>query len=127
MADLRARSLLLTAYAEHLLSGIAGRNIKDGSFPFQIISPADPRFRGAQLSVLLHEDLMEDVSAALEKGGVICDKRKPGIIRVAPVPMYNTFEDVWRFMRIFEEALAEGGMGKEERQTQESMAVEARL
>jgi kynureninase len=79
--------------------------MKDGEAPFKIISPADPRFRGAQLSVLLQEDFMEDVSAALEGNSVICDKRKPGIIRVAPVPMYNTFEDVCRFMQIFEEAL----------------------
>jgi kynureninase len=108
MADLRSRSLLLTAYAEHLLAQIAARNPKDGSPPFEIISPADPQFRGAQLSVLLQENLMEDVSAALEGNGVICDKRKPGIIRVAPVPMYNTFEDVCRFMQILEAALQHG-------------------
>jgi kynureninase len=41
-------------------------------------------------------------------GGVVCDKRKPGCIRVAPVPLYNTFEDIHRFMRIFEEALQPG-------------------
>jgi kynureninase len=105
MANLRSRSLLLTAYAENLLNQIATRNPKDGEAPFQIISPTDPRSRGAQLSVLLQEDFMEDVSAALEGNSVICDKRKPGIIRVAPVPMYNTFEDVCRFMQIFEEAL----------------------
>ncbi|KAB2104429.1 Kynureninase 2 [Alternaria gaisen] len=99
MADLRSRSLLLTAYAEHLLSQIAARNIKDGAFPFQIITPTDPRFRGAQLSVLLPEDVFDDASAALVEGGVICDKRKPGIIRVAPVPMYNTFNDVWSVLK----------------------------
>ncbi|KAF2029116.1 kynureninase 2 [Setomelanomma holmii] len=127
MGDLRSRSLLLTAYAEHLLSQIASQNIKDGAFPFQVISPTDPRFRGAQLSVLLQEDLMEDVSAALENGGVICDKRKPGIIRVAPVPMYNTFEDVWRFMRIFEEALGSKDVSEETERRKEGGVVEARL
>lgn len=74
MADLRSKSLLLTAYAEHLLNAISSRNTKDGEAPFKIISPADPRYRGAQLSVLLQEDLMENVSAALEGNGVICDK-----------------------------------------------------
>jgi kynureninase len=108
MADLRKRSLLLTAYAEHLLSQIATRNPKDGKAPFEVITPSDPRFRGTQLSVLLQEDLMEDVSEALVGGGVVCDKRKPGCIRVAPVPLYNTFEDIHRFMRIFEEALQPG-------------------
>jgi kynureninase len=105
MADLRSKSLLLTAYAEHLLAQISARNIKDGESPFKIISPSDPRFRGAQLSVLLQEDLMENVAAGLEANSVICDKRKPGIIRVAPAPLYNTFTDVQRFMQIFEKAL----------------------
>jgi kynureninase len=105
MKELREKSLLLTAYAEHLLTAIAARNIKDGEFPFQIISPSDPRFRGAQLSVLLKEELMEDVAAGLVEGGVVCDKRKPGIIRVAPAPLYNTFVDVKRFMEVLEGAL----------------------
>lgn len=105
MAQLRSKALLLTAYAEHLLSGIASRNQHEGKTPFEIITPSDPRWRGTQLSVLLQEDLMEIVSDALVEGGVVCDKRKPGCIRVAPVPMYNTFEDVWRFMRFFEAGL----------------------
>ena len=105
MQDLRSKSLLLTAYAEHLLNSIAERTF-DGSFPFEIITPSDPLRRGAQLSVLLREELMEDVSRCLEGAGIICDKRKPGCIRVAPAPLYNTFGDVWRFMRTFEEAVA---------------------
>lgn len=48
---------------------------------------------------------MEQVSAALERNGVVCDKRKPGCIRVAPVPLYNTFADVWRFMDVFRGAI----------------------
>ena len=106
MRRLRERAMLLTAYAEHLLGGIAERNQRGGRDPFEIITPADPRWRGTQLSVLLQEELMETVSGALVDGGGVCDKRKPGIIRVAPVPLYNTFEDVWRFMRVFE-----GGLG----------------
>lgn len=107
MADLRSRSVLLTGYAEHLLNDISARftGDKGGEPPFKIITPADPRFRGTQLSVLLQEELMEEVSKALEENGVICDKRKPGIIRVAPVPLYNTFGDICRFMQVFERAL----------------------
>ena len=113
MANLRSRSLLLTAYAEHLLTRISARGSERGEAPpFHIITPSDPRFRGAQLSVLLQEDVFEEASKALEANGVVCDKRKPGIIRVAPVPMYNTFGEVWRFMRVFEEAL----QGKKEEQ-----------
>lgn len=126
MAALRSKALLLTAYAEYLLTQIAARNIRSSSFPFTIISPSDPRWRGTQLSVLLQEDLMEDVSAALEEGGVICDKRKPGIIRVAPVPLYNTFADVWRFMQIFEEAL-QPKVEEEKKESRTTGVVEARL
>ena len=129
MAELRSRSLLLTAYAEHLLARIASRNIQNGKFPFEIITPADPRFRGAQLSVLLPEDIFDDASAALEANGVVCDKRKPGIIRVAPVPMYNTFSDVFRFMRIFEAALrpAKDSQKVEAVETQDESVFRARL
>lgn len=105
MVHLRSKALLLTAYAEHLLSAIVSRNQRDGKDPFEIITPKDPNWRGTQLSVLLQEDLMEIVSDGLVEGGVVCDKRKPGCIRIAPVPLYNTFQDVWRFMRIFENAL----------------------
>lgn len=104
MTDLRSKSLLLTAYAEHLFDKIASENF-DGSYPFEIITPKDPLSRGAQLSVLLREELMEEVSNALVDNGVVCDKRKPGIIRVAPSPLYNTFSDVSRFMTIFQNAI----------------------
>jgi kynureninase len=140
MARLRDRSLLLTAYAEHLLARIARRMVVDGGSgdgdggsgeaPFRVITPSDPRQRGTQLSVLFQEELMEEVSAALEANGVICDKRKPGCIRVAPVPLYNTFGDVARFMQVIEQAL-----GHQTRQQQRSSSssvpsgetVEARL
>ncbi|KAG8631061.1 hypothetical protein KVT40_000201 [Elsinoe batatas] len=117
MSALRSRSLLLTAYAEHLLLSILAPSSSSPSSSnlsgaqeskeklFKIITPSSPLERGAQLSVLLREDKMEQVSAAIEANGVVCDKRKPGCIRVAPTPLYNTFEDVWRFVQIFKEAL----------------------
>ncbi|CAN5308108.1 hypothetical protein BH10BAC4_BH10BAC4_13220 [soil metagenome] len=42
----------------------------------------------------------------ITKAGVIADWREPDVIRVAPVPMYNSFEEVWRFVEIFKKALA---------------------
>jgi len=105
IAQLRSRSLLLTAYAEHLLTQIAARNVHNGVPALRIVTPADPQSRGAQLSVLLAEAIFEPASAPLEAHGVSCDKRKPGILRVAPVPMYNTFSEVWRFMQVLEKAL----------------------
>jgi kynureninase len=47
------------------------------------------------------------VSEALEENGVICDKRKPDVIRVAPVPLYTRFEDVWKFMQVLRGALSQ--------------------
>jgi len=127
MEDLRSKSLLLTAYAEHLLNQIAERTY-DGSYPFEIITPSDPLRRGAQLSVLLREELMEDVSKSLEAAGIICDKRKPGCIRVAPAPLYNTFGDICQFMQVFEGAVRpQVDEAQNGRQTTGEVEVEARL
>ena len=41
----------------------------------------------------------------LDEAGIVVDKRKPDVIRVAPVPLYNTYEEVWRFVQIFKKAL----------------------
>ncbi|KAL2759899.1 hypothetical protein ACRALDRAFT_1038939 [Sodiomyces alcalophilus JCM 7366] len=107
MAALRSKSLVLTAYAEFLLDSILADQPADAKEPaFRLITPRDPLQRGAQLSVLLRDGLLDTVSAALEKGGIVCDKRKPGVIRVAPVPMYCTFEDVWTFMDVLRKAIA---------------------
>lgn len=109
MRDLRSKALVLTAYAERLLDGIeaeAGRPL------FRVLTPRDPRQRGTQLSVMLiGEGVLDDVAAALEQAGAVCDKRKPNVIRVAPVPLYSRFEDVWRFMQILRGAL---GMKQEQ-------------
>ncbi|KYK57975.1 kynureninase [Drechmeria coniospora] len=104
MKDLRSKALVLTAYAEHLL--LRMRDEASGPEPlFRILTPADPLQRGTQLSVLLRDGLLDAVAEALEENGVICDKRKPGVIRVAPVPLYTRFEDVWMFMQVLRGAL----------------------
>lgn len=102
MRDLRSKALVITAYAEHLLDQMQSESDKQ---LFSIITPRDPAQRGTQLSVLLGDGLLEPVAAALQANGVICDKRKPDVIRVAPVPMYSRFEDVWKFMQILREAV----------------------
>jgi kynureninase len=98
MSEIRRKSLHLTAYLEHLL-------LSSKSSAFQIITPSDPAARGTQLSVLLKPGRLETLSDMLEDAGIVADKRKPDVIRVAPVPLYNTYEDVWRFVQIFEQAL----------------------
>lgn len=90
---LRDKSKLLTGYLEFLLR--SGKR-KD----FTIITPEDPHQRGCQLSILMGEN-GKDVFNALTKNGVIADWREPNVIRVAPVPLYNSFEDVFRFAEIF--------------------------
>lgn len=101
MAALRDKSLLLTAYTEHLLNDILAAQSGAEQPPFRIITPKDPLERGTQLSVLLRPGLLEHVGKALKEGSVVCDQRKPDVIRVAPVPLYCTFLDAWRFAEIF--------------------------
>ncbi|KAK1964336.1 kynureninase [Colletotrichum sublineola] len=104
MTELRTKSLVLTAYAEHLLDAILAD--ETGSEPsFRIITPKNAHERGAQLSVLLREGLLDRISEAFINAGVVCDKRKPGVIRVAPVPLYCTFQDVWKFMDTLRRAI----------------------
>ncbi|KAK1774770.1 pyridoxal phosphate-dependent transferase [Copromyces sp. CBS 386.78] len=105
MKELRSKALVLTAYTEHLLDEIVRRQPEGEEPAFKIITPRDPLQRGTQLSLLLRDGLMDKVAAALEENGVVCDKRKPNVIRVAPVPMYCRFEDVCKFMEIFEAAI----------------------
>ena len=110
MERLRGKGLLITAYLEHLLGRVLEEGKEEGKEPdFRIITPANPMERGSQLSLLLRDGLLEGVSRKLAEEGVVCDARKPGVIRVAPVPMYCTFEDVWRFVEILRRALRGGG------------------
>lgn len=105
--NLRNKSLVLTCYAEYMLNQILADEKKQGAEKpvFTILTPSNTAERGAQLSVLLREGLLDDLLVAFEENSIICDKRKPDVIRVAPVPMYNTFEDVWRFMGVLRKSL----------------------
>jgi kynureninase len=92
MRDLRSKSKRLTAFLEFLLTELK-------HLSFTVITPAEPERRGAQLSLLFHEKGREAFDALTQKG-VIADWREPNVIRVAPVPMYNSFEDVYRFYEV---------------------------
>ncbi len=83
MAQLRAKSIRLTGYLESLLDG------------FEILTPREPERRGAQLSVRVSGAAA--VSRELRDAyGVIADHREPDVIRLAPAPLYCTFQDCWR-------------------------------
>lgn len=97
MVALRAKSERLTGYLEFLL-----RLLPPGQL--EILTPRDPSQRGCMLSLLIN-DRPRELLGALERAGVACDFREPNIIRVAPVPLYNTFGEVWRFAQILSEQL----------------------
>ena len=88
MDRLRKKSLQLTGYLEYLLNQI-------GSDEFQIITPTNPAERGCQLSIQFHQR-GRAFFEALGKAGIIADWREPDVIRLAPTPLYNSFEDVFR-------------------------------
>ncbi len=97
MPALRRRSIALTAYLEGLLEPL----------PVEIITPRDPAARGAQLS--LRFDSAEGAGVVLDRlaaGGVIADFREPDIIRLAPIPLYNTYHEVWRAVDVLRRASA---------------------
>jgi kynureninase len=99
MPALREKSQRLTGYLQDLLDRLgAGR--------FEIITPRDPAQRGCQLSLLIHER-PHGVLRSLEAAGVVCDFREPNVVRVAPVPLYNTFHEVWTFANILGQQFGE--------------------
>jgi kynureninase len=89
MERIRAKSEALTGFLEFVIRDIAGSRIR-------IITPSAPAERGAQLSLFIEKN-GRAVFDYLMAHGVIVDWREPNVIRAAPAPLYNSFEDVWRF------------------------------
>jgi kynureninase len=92
MQPLREKSKRLTGYLEFLLERV-------GTNRLTVITPPEPEARGCQLSILAHQNPKE-LHKALEAAGVKADFREPNVIRAAPTPLYNSFQDVWRFAKI---------------------------
>lgn len=92
MQCLRAESESMTAYLEKLIEEFHSSRIS-------IITPADKDQRGCQLSLRINNNGKELFDKLIENN-VICDWREPDVIRVAPVPLYNTFDDVKTFSDI---------------------------
>ncbi|CAK7214547.1 putative secondary metabolism biosynthetic enzyme [Sporothrix bragantina] len=108
MKTLRNKSLALTAYAEKLLNEILeeAKSKGDEAPPFRIITPANPAERGAQLSVLLRDgDILAKLTEAMNNADIVMDQRKPNVIRIAPVPLYNTFSDVYQVVDVLRSVL----------------------
>ncbi len=100
LQNLHAKRKQLTAYLHFILDDVNQQYEK----PFEIITPSNEEERGCQVSILFKEKGKE-VFNALTENGVITDWREPNVIRVAPVPLYNLFEEVWGFGKILKTVL----------------------
>ena len=99
MKKLRKKAISLTGYLEYLVHTLSNDFIN-------IVTPSDPNQRGSQLSIQV-KNADKKIFNQITKSGVIADWREPDVIRVAPVPLYNSYEDVFKFYTILKAALQE--------------------
>jgi len=97
MEALREKSEKLTGYFEFLINQIDSDSIK-------IITPSNPKERGCQLSIQV-KNADKSLHTKLTENNIITDWREPDVIRCAPVPMYNSFEDVYKMVSVLKELL----------------------
>jgi kynureninase len=97
MNKLRMKSIKLTGYLEYLILQMNNKNI-------DIITPKDPNQRGCQLSIKLNNS-KKSLHENLRLNNVITDWRDPNVIRCAPVPFYNSYQDVYNFVKILRKLL----------------------
>ncbi|CAG9533199.1 unnamed protein product [Cercopithifilaria johnstoni] len=105
--DLRTKSVLLTGYLEYLINHFlspSSLNRRTKKIMCTIMTPSDPEQRGCQLSLKFNIDISL-VYDELVRRGVAVDKRYPDVIRVTPVHLYNSYTDVYRFMRALLDSL----------------------
>src|SRR5205807_7610438 len=96
--NLRAKSVLLTGYLEFLLE-------QHNATKFCAVTPREAERRGAQISIRIPRG-GRAICEQLATQGVIGDWREPDTFRVAPVPLYNSYQDVYEFVQRFLAALA---------------------
>lgn len=105
LEKLRKKSIMLTGYLEYLIGQL---NEKYGEELLKIITPKETQWRGCQLSVICKRN-GKKIFDHLAENGVIGDWREPDVIRLSPVPLYNTFTDVLSASKYLDEALAAFG------------------
>ncbi len=93
---------VLTAFLEFIIQDVSERNKEHCTF--EIITPSDKTKRGAQLSILVHGQ-GKSLFDKLSDEGIIADWREPNVIRVAPAPLYNSFEDCYWFGKLLESSI----------------------
>ncbi|MDB4144198.1 kynureninase [Flavobacteriaceae bacterium] len=97
MPALRKKSIRLTGYLEYLILELQNEHIS-------IITPKDPEQRGCQLSIQVR-NADKSLHTKLSEANVITDWRTPDVIRCAPVPFYNSFEDVFNMVETLKTVL----------------------
>jgi kynureninase len=101
MEKLIAKRNVITSYLEFILHEI-DKEIPQANF--EVITPSNQSERGCQLSVYLHGQGKE-LFTYLMQNGVITDWREPNVIRLAPVPFYTSFEDIYNFGQILKKGI----------------------
>lgn len=96
---LQEKQHLLTGYLEYLLrKNFYETPDGEAKVPLiEILTPSNPRRRGCQISLMTLTPIYE-LESILKEKGIMCDVRKPSVIRVTPVPLYNTFTEVYKFV-----------------------------
>ncbi len=100
MDALRKKSEKLTSYFEFLINALNNDSIR-------ILTPSNPEERGCQLSIQV-KNADKSLHKKLTEAHIITDWREPDVIRCAPVPLYNTFQDVYYIVEILSSILSEG-------------------
>jgi kynureninase len=96
---IREKSLNMTSYLMFLIE----QALSEEPYNFSLGTPREPERRGGHVAVEHEEGRL--VSEALKKRGVITDFRPPNVIRIAPIPLYNTFHEVWKVAQCLREII----------------------
>jgi kynureninase len=89
MLELHKKAVRLTGFLEFLIQRIDSEKIS-------LITPSNPDERGCMLSIRV-DDQPELLMEVLHQNGIVCDFRRPNVLRITPIPLYNTFHEVWQF------------------------------
>ncbi|XP_015991852.2 kynureninase [Rousettus aegyptiacus] len=105
MKALRRKSILLTGYLEYMIKHYYGKDkTETKKSVVNLIIPSHIEDCGCQLTLSFSVP-MKYIFKELEKRGIVCDKREPNGVQVSPVPLYNSFHDVYKFINLFNSVL----------------------
>jgi kynureninase len=101
MHEINQKSGKLTNYIEFLLQeNLPTSELAKSDQLIEMITPASLKERGAQISMKIKVELVDGIMADMEVAEIVVDIRKPNIMRVTPVALYNTYRDVYHFVSV---------------------------